>query len=67
VRTGLKAGDGADREWKIAINHNEVLQTRSALKAGGHNLNHNETLRVRSTLKAGGEHLNHNETLQTRN
>ena len=38
IKSQLKAG-------KIALNHNDVLQVRTALKAGGIRLtNHNETL-----------------------
>jgi hypothetical protein len=61
IRTQLKAGG---RKY----NHNEALQVRSAVKAGGVRLsNHNETLQVRSAVRAGGVRLtNHNETLQVR-
>ena len=45
IRTQLKAGAST-------LNHNEALQVRSALKAGG-SLNHNEALQVKSALKAG--------------
>jgi hypothetical protein len=49
MRTQLNA---AAIEW----NHNEMLQVRSALKAGRERLaaNHNEVLQVKSALKAGG-------------
>ena len=58
TRTQLKAG-------KLAVNHNQALQVRTALKAGGRKLmNHNEALQVRTSLKAGGLRLNHNETAQ---
>jgi hypothetical protein len=58
IRTQLKAG-------RIALNHNEALQVRSALKAGepGHNLNHNEALQVTTSLKAEGWTNNHNEAM----
>jgi hypothetical protein len=60
IRTQLTA---AAIEW----NHNEMLQVRSALKAGGLSAtNHNETLHVKSALKAGGLTENHNEALQIR-
>ena len=48
------------------MNHNEALQVRSTLKAGGTSYQHNEVLQVRSALKAGGVSLNHNEALQVR-
>jgi hypothetical protein len=58
IRTQLKAGG-------TSLNHNEVLQVRTALKAGGlSSTNHNESLRVRSTLKAGGVDGQHNEKLE---
>ena len=41
TKTNLTAG-------KLATNHSEALQVRTALKAGGLGLNHNETL-VRTT------------------
>jgi hypothetical protein len=55
-RTNLRAG-------KLATNHSEAFQVRTALKAGGIGAtNHNEALR--STLKAGGlGATNHNEKL----
>lgn len=60
TRTNLRAG-------AISLNHNEALQVRTGLKAGGKRLgNHNEALRVRSTLKAGGVVRNHNEALVVR-
>jgi hypothetical protein len=67
IRTQLKAGRINMRGE--SLNHNEALQVRSAVKAGGIDLgNHNEALQVRSTLKAGraGWSNNHNETLQVR-
>ena len=48
IRTQLTAGrPGQD------LNHNEALQVRSAVKAGGRLINHNEMLQVKSSLKAG--------------
>jgi hypothetical protein len=59
IRTQLKAG-------RIVNNHNEALQVRTALKAGGTpRPQHSETLQVRSGLKAGIMQ-NHNETLKVR-
>ena len=52
IRTHVKAGGCEDGD-RLATNHNETLQVRTALKAGGLNLNHNETLKVRTALKAG--------------
>ena len=50
---------------KLATNHSEAFQVRTALKAGGIvATNHNEALQVRSTLKAGGTTYQHNENLQ---
>jgi len=58
IRTQLKAG-GIDLG-----NHNEALQVRTALKAGGRVWNHIEALKVRSALKAGGISFNHSEALR---
>ena len=60
IRTQLKAG-GTPRPQ-----HNETLQVRSTVKAGGVSVNHNETLAVRSSLKAGALIGNHNEALAVR-
>lgn len=61
VRMQLKAGRTG------SLNHNEPLQVRSTLKAGGTSYQHNEALQVRSSLKAGGVDLgNHSEPLQVR-
>jgi hypothetical protein len=60
IKTQLKAGGLSSN------NHNEALQVRTALKAGGKSLNHNEALQVRTSLKAGGKTDQHNEALRVR-
>jgi len=64
IRTHVKAG--GEQIDRLAANHSEALQVRSAIKAGGWSNNHNELLKVRSALKAGGLTPNHNEALQVR-
>src|SRR5262245_34256268 len=63
IRTQLKASRTP------TFNHNETIQVRSSLKAGGRpdSMNHNEALQVRSSLKAAGkpDSMNHNETMMT--
>ena len=51
IRTQLKAGRINMRGE--SLNHNEALQVRSSLKAGGTTYQHNETLQTRTGLKAG--------------
>jgi hypothetical protein len=51
IRTQLKAGRINMRGENL--NHNEALQVRSTLKAGGSSYQHNESMQTRTGLKAG--------------